>query len=42
MAGKQTNDDFSTYAYWRNNMDRYKIYKHFTEESINDLEKRIK
>ena len=35
-------DEFSTYSYWRANIDRYKIYRNFTDEPITDLEKRIK
>ena len=42
MAEASLLDEFSTYAYWRTNIDKYKIYKNFAEESLTDLEDRIK
>ena len=40
MAGEQINDNFAAYAYWRSNIDKYKIYRNFADESLHDLKEK--
>ena len=42
MVGEEINDNFAAYAYWRSNIDKYKIFRNFAEESLPELKERIK
>ena len=35
-------DDFSTYAAWKANIAKYKIYQNLADESMSDIEERLK
>ena len=40
MAGDKINDNFAAYAYWRSNIDKYKIYRNLAEESLHELKEK--
>ena len=42
MAGEEMNDNFAAFAYWKSNIEKYKIYVNLAEESVQDLKKRTK
>ena len=42
MAGEEIDDNFAAYAYWKSNIEKYKIYRNLADESLHELKERTK
>ena len=42
MAREGIDDEFAAYAYWKSNIEKYKIYTNLADESLQELKERTK